>query len=74
MTPAGKYSLTLKQKKKFSIPPSAESYTFIWDQVADEDCQLMEDFLTNDGFKIVEKELKNSNIGLPDYYITAYRP
>ena len=73
MTPAGKYSLTLGQKRHYNIPPQAESYTFIWDHVSEDQCADMVKFLKDDGFIIVDQKLDDANSPARDFSVTAYR-
>lgn len=73
MTPAGKYSLTLSQKKSYNIPLIAESYIFIWDNISEDQCPDMIKFLEQDGFTIVDQEIIDGKASAKDFSATAYR-
>jgi hypothetical protein len=75
MTPSAKYSLINKERKKFAIQPQAEAYIFMWDFIDKDQCKQIEQFLLNDHFQIVNKNLQaNPSAGDKyDYAIVAFR-
>lgn len=73
MTPAGKYSLTLEQKKSYSIPTLSESYIFIWDNVSEDQCPEMISFLKKNEFTVVDQKLEEGKFKTKDFLVTVYK-
>lgn len=73
MTPSAKYSLTTKQKAEYSINELVESYKFIWDKILESQVDDVDQFMDNDGFEVVHRELKPTAGNVFDYEIIAYR-